>query len=87
MLNQLKEEFDAKVYTGKKGIKIKVARVDISEGHKWLREEGIANVFNPGDLPAILVMHEGKYFRYSADSVLSKDIDDTSSLLNFINRL
>ena len=87
VLNQLKEEFDAKVYTGKKGIKIKVARVDISGGHKWLAEEGIINVFNPSDLPAILVMHEGTYYRYNADSVLTKDVDDVSTLLNFINRL
>ena len=87
MLNQLKEEFDAKVYTGKKGIKLKVARVDISGGHKWLKEEGIQQVSNPGDLPAILVMHEGNYYKYNADSVLSKDVDDVSTLLHFINRL
>ena len=87
MLNQLVEDFDAKVFTGKKGIKLKVARVDISVGHKWLGEEGLANVFSASDLPAILVMHDGKYYRYSADSVLSKDIDDVSALLHFINRL
>ena len=64
-----------------------MARVDISESHRWMAEEGLGSVFSANDLPAILVMQEGKYFRYGADSVLSKDKDDASALLHFINRL
>ena len=41
MLKQLKEDFDAKVYTGRKGKKLQIARADVSEGHKWLRDEGL----------------------------------------------
>ena len=87
MLGQLKVDFDAKVYTGKKGSKLKVARVDVAEQYKWLEDEGLGSVFNPNDLPAILVMHDGKYYKYPGDSNVSNDLDDVSVLINFINRL
>ena len=37
------------------------------------------------DVPAIFVMHDGGYFRYSMSS--NHDLDDISGILHFINRL
>ena len=87
ILSQLKEDFDKKVYTGKKGAKIKIGRVDLAEGHDWVISEGVAQRFNAGDLPAILVMHEGNYYKYPPDAVIDEDHTDASCLLHFINRL
>ena len=42
ILSQLKEDFDKKVYTGKKGAKIRIGRVDLAEGHDWVISEGVA---------------------------------------------
>lgn len=61
ILAQLKEKFDSKVYTGKKGKKIQIGRVDISHQYNFLREEGLPT----DDAPVIFVMHEGQYYRYS----------------------
>ena len=87
MLAQLKEDFDNKVYTGKKGAKLKIGRVDLAEGHEWVISEGVSQRFNAGDLPAILVMHEGAYFKYPPDAVVDEDHNDVTCLLHFINRL
>ena len=64
-----------------------MARVDVSESHKWVVEEGLGSLFSANDLPAIVVMQEGKYYKFNADSVISGDKDDVSTLLHFINRL
>ena len=87
MLSQLKEDFDNKVYTGKKGAKLKIGRVDLAAGHEWVISEGVSQRFNAGDLPAILVMHEGTYYKYPPDAVVDEDHNDVSCLLHFINRL
>ena len=70
MLGQLKQAFDDKLYTGKKGVKLKVARVDVAESNQWMISEGLSQRFNAGDLPAIFVMHVGNYYKYPADAVV-----------------
>lgn len=85
ILAQLKELFDEKVYTGKKGKKLKIGRADTSDQHDFLREEGLPTE----EVPVIFVMHDSRYFRYSHESCKGLDgtYDDTACILHFINRL
>ena len=47
ILSQLKQKFDDKVFTGKKGKKIQIGRVDIAEQYKFVKKEG----FPSNDVP------------------------------------
>ena len=79
------QKFDEKIYTGKKGKKIKIGRVDLAEQYDFLKREGL-----PTDVaPVIFVMHEGRYYRYQLDTTKGEDdtYEDVSGLLHFINRL
>ena len=86
ILAQLKEKFDSKKFTGKKGKKIEIGRADLAEGFDFFREEGLPM----DDAPVIFVMHEGRYFRYGLDATKNTaegTYDDISGILHFINRL
>lgn len=84
ILAQLKDKFDSKAFTGRKGKKIQIGRVDISEQYDFLAAEGVPI----DDAPAIFVMHEGRYFRYQLDTAKQGGhYDDISGILHFINRL
>ena len=67
------------MYTAKKGKKIEIGRADTSEQYAFFKNEGIPI----DDVPAILVMHDGTYYRYP----LPKNTEDISGILHFINRL
>ena len=84
-MSQLKQKFDDKVFTGKKGKKIEIGRVDIAEQYKFMKNEG----FPTNDVPAIMVMFDGTYYRYQLDSTIDDDdsYDQISGILHFINRL
>ena len=41
------------------------------------------------ELPALFVMHEGKYYRYRIDTTISDEgyFEDISGMIHFLNRL
>jgi len=65
VLNYLVETFDSATYAGKKGEKLKVARVDLAERYDFIEKEGIS--FN--NSPSIYVYFDGDYYRYDMESV------------------
>ena len=81
VLDELKQKFDSKVYVGRKGKKIQIARADTSEQWNFFAKEGIPIE----EVPAIFVMHEGRYYRYTVGE--DRTYDDSNGLVHFMNRL
>ncbi len=84
ILSQLKQKFDSKIYVGKKGKKLQIGRADTSEQWNFLKSEGIPTE----EVPAIFVMHEGRYYRFTSSKIDDdQSYTDISNLVHFINRL
>ena len=85
ILEKLKEKFDSKVYTAKKGKKIQIGRVDAMTSPAFLEKE----MLPVDELPALFIMHDGKYYRYRIDTTISDEgyYEDISGMIHFLNRL